>query len=152
MDIDGDKKNELIVSGVCGNRGAPFVGIYEYDDLAGVPKITNPIYVRSSEFDYNKIPLTKIKTHDSWAACGIRWKTFESINGQYVLTELSVTDMVEVPGTDKRNCVTETFKRRHDGKLCLTKGFVSEWVKEVIEWFDKETKDHSKETCRHPPP
>tara|TARA_B100000686_G_scaffold257247_1_gene269270 strand:- start:426 stop:1277 length:852 start_codon:yes stop_codon:yes gene_type:complete len=140
VDIDGDGIDELIYESVCGNRFATHHFIYEYDESLSVPQLVNPLEVRF--FDPSDIPQTKIETHWSWSACGNRHEIFESINGQYVLSELIISD------NETGECLTEEFERRQDGKLCLTRSHVSEWVGELKKWVDKGVKYHSKETCR----
>jgi hypothetical protein len=167
VDIDGDGIDELILSSVCGVRNATHNLIYEYENSLSTPKFFNPIDLRY--FDPENIPQTIIKTNETWSACGIRWETFESINGKYTLTEVSITDektgncnnrsgcafppyriICDLIGAEcslsSYKCVTETFKRREDGKLCLTQSQVLDGL--YGEWIDTEVRDYSKEICR----
>ena len=103
VDIDGDGIDELIYSSVCGNRGATHHFIYEYNDSLNAPQFTNPVEVRY--FNPADIPQTTIETGWSWSWCGYRQEIFESIDGQYVMTEVSISDI------EKGKCITETFKK-----------------------------------------
>jgi hypothetical protein len=143
IDIDGDGVEELIYSSVCGNRSATHHFIYEYDTSPDRAKFSNPIEVRN--FNPDDFPQTIIKTNWSSSSCGIRWETYESMRGKYVLTEVSVTD------DETGKCVTETFNRRDDGQMCLAERSISKWVNKTNEWVRKKVSKHSNETC-HPLP
>ncbi len=112
VDIDGDGVDELVYSSACGNRGDTHHFIYEYDDSSIAPKFTNPIEIR--HLKPAEFPINEIETYWSQSSCGSKSETFKSIDGKYVLTKVSITD-------DKTGrCITEIFKRRQDGKFCLT--------------------------------
>ena len=115
VDIDGDGVDELVYLSACGNRGEIHHFIYEYDDSSSLPQFINPIKVQ--HLNPAKFPIKKIKTHWSSSSCGSKSKTFESIDGQYILTEVGITD-------DKTGkCITEIFKRRPNGKFCIIKSY-----------------------------
>ena len=139
-DIDGDGINELIYKKVCGNRGADHHLIYEYDDTLSIPRFFNPIDARS--FSPWKIPQTTIETAGSWSWCGLQVERFESINGKYVLTELSYYDNED----NMNRCDVELFKQNKDGKLCLAKRGVAK--SGGARWIYTEERDYSKEICR----
>ena len=143
IDIDGDGVDELVYSRVCGNRNATHYFIYEYDYSPDRAKFSNPIEVR--HFNPDISPQTVITTNWSNSACEVIEETFISFAGKYVLDEVSVSDW----GKAGKPCVTENFKRRDDGRLCLIRR--SSWLNEIQGWVLKNLFENSEKTC-HPPP
>jgi hypothetical protein len=145
LDIDGDGKNELVIHGACGERGGGFFQLYEYNKPSGVPEFTNRIETRSTSwYDF---PTIKITTNSYLNCCVSIHKTYESLDGKYVLTQLTDNNdyFNTSDGDGFSNCKEKKYRRRGDGKLCLV-NTTCEDENEVLS-----TKSIQGETCLPPP-